>query len=574
MKIKKTKIIENLKPLREADGDDDDLDLDNLDLDDIDFDDADLDGLDDLDGDEEKTQKVAPKEQPAPQPQSKPQPQPKSEPAPQPKQEQPKPAEAHVDNAKTLPSGDVVGTTKKPSKPSKVRQVIDLQNLLDLKGGNLPKNAVYSVLNRSLRDSKIAAIKQRVKKQPDANFARDFNILVEGLPGGGKTATIKAWAEANGVNLVAVNAKDPDLELAINGAVMRDLSNDSDKNSIVMAYSKLLAPLEEPNSILFLDEYNRQTDDQIRASLLTLIGEHCIYGQVGGQVDTEKKQGYHFFKNMLFTVAAINPAVPQDKGAAKLNDAEMSRFLRRVVFDSSPKAAASYFKWYFDKELKAITDANQDTSEADPAYAWVYATTFLQKHIAIYLTTSPDFRFDTKDDLQDLYNGDKTMFNQRLLTQLIASLVYHPEATMAQQILDYIGKIAPLNLVDLPDQAEDDLRDWSNILDKDKDMLEKLLKDYKQPPVNIPGYGDISQLDQAIDDDDVNPDEVEDEFNDDNVATEFDDLVKQAENGEEIDNDLFANDSSTDSATGNAVNTQELDAITNAINNSIDNIKM
>ena len=561
MKIKKTKIIENLKPLREADGDDDlDLDLDGLD--DIDFDDADLADLDDLDGDADKTQKVAPKEQPAPQP--KPQPQQTAQPKPEAPKPAEKPAETHVDNAKTLPSGDVVGTTKKPSKPSKVRQVIDLQNLLDLKGGNLPKNAVYSVLNRSLRDSKIAAIKQRVKKQPDANFARDFNILVEGLPGGGKTATIKAWAEANGVNLVAVNAKDPDLELAINGAIMRDLSNDSDKNSIVMAYSKLLAPLEEPNSILFLDEYNRQTDDQIRASLLTLIGEHCIYGQVGGQVDTEKKQGYHFFKNML----------PQDKGAAKLNDAEMSRFLRRVVFDSSPKAAASYFKWYFDKELKAITDANQDTSEADPAYAWVYATTFLQKHIAIYLTTSPDFRFDTKDDLQDLYNGDKTMFNQRLLTQLIASLVYHPEATMAQQILDYIGKIAPLNLVDLPDQAEEDLRDWSNILDKDKDMLEKLLKDYKQPPVNIPGYGDISQLDQAIDDEDIDPEDVENEFNEENVATEFNDLVQQAENGEEIDNDLFANDSSTDSATGNAVNTQELDAITNAINDSIDGIKM
>ena len=187
MKIKKTKIIENLKPLREADGDDDlDLDLDGLD--DIDFDDADLADLDDLDGDADKTQKVAPKEQPAPQP--KPQPQQTAQPKPEAPKPAEKPAETHVDNAKTLPSGDVVGTTKKPSKPSKVRQVIDLQNLLDLKGGNLPKNAVYSVLNRSLRDSKIAAIKQRVKKQPDANFARDFNILVEGLPGGGKTATI------------------------------------------------------------------------------------------------------------------------------------------------------------------------------------------------------------------------------------------------------------------------------------------------------------------------------------------------------------------------------------------------
>jgi hypothetical protein len=164
------------------------------------------------------------------------------------------------------------------------------------------ENPITEVLDMALNKS---------KKNKGRGTKSGFNVLIIGLPGSGKTASIEDWAKAKGVHLVAINAKNNDLDAYINGYTTKRPDNPL---KVTQAFSDNLAGLDEENSVLFLDEYNRQIKPNIRASLYTLINEHKIVG------DGPNRQ--HEFKNMLFTIAAINPSVPTDKGAAPLNDAE------------------------------------------------------------------------------------------------------------------------------------------------------------------------------------------------------------------------------------------------------------
>jgi Cdc6-like AAA superfamily ATPase len=130
------------------------------------------------------------------------------------------------------------------------------------------KNAITDTLDAALN----ASLRNKRRGIKSGN-----NVLIVGLPGSGKTATVYDWAKARGnVNLVYINAKNNDLEAYINGYTVRDAEN---PNKVKQAYSDNLAALEEPNSVLFLDEYNRQIKPNIRASLYTLINEHKISGE-------------------------------------------------------------------------------------------------------------------------------------------------------------------------------------------------------------------------------------------------------------------------------------------------------
>ena len=62
------------------------------------------------------------------------------------------------------------------------------------------------------------------------------NVLVEGLPGSGKTAIVEAWCKMNGLKLVALNATDPKLESAINGIPLRNMSVE-DSTELTYAYA-------------------------------------------------------------------------------------------------------------------------------------------------------------------------------------------------------------------------------------------------------------------------------------------------------------------------------------------------
>ena len=154
------------------------------------------------------------------------------------------------------------------------------------------------------------------------------DLLITGLPGSGKTGITKQWAEDRGVKLFYLNAKNDDLGAILNGFPVDSTETDNDGNQthkVVRSYSTALDPLKRPRSVLFLDEFNRAAP-KLRASLLTLINEH--------EVEGPGEKGVYRFENLLFTVACINPSVPTDPGAMDLNDAEMSRFVDSIDWDS------------------------------------------------------------------------------------------------------------------------------------------------------------------------------------------------------------------------------------------------
>ena len=260
------------------------------------------------------------------------------------------------------------------------------------------------------------------------NISEVANVLVCGLPGSSKTASIYNWAEGK-VNITYVDAKNTDLGAFINGYTVQD---PNDPLTTTQAVSKNLNGLDRPRSVLFLDEYNRQTKPGIRASILTLINEHYIQGREEG--------GRHYFDNFLFTIAAINPGgTANDEGAAVLNDAEKSRFLYSVNdFDSDPGVTSSYLDQQYmrlaqrlaamkDVDAEDVWDKTRKPAELDPKFdkkmdKWDRIEALLRiRDLGKFIVDHIDFEYDNKNDLDNLWITGKKMLNQRSLTSGVSA---------------------------------------------------------------------------------------------------------------------------------------------------------
>lgn len=268
------------------------------------------------------------------------------------------------------------------------------------------------------------------------------NILISGLPGSGKTAGVKAWAKDRGLNLFELNAKDPDIEVAINGLNVRDMQ-DGIKNEVTKAYSRVLAPLDRENSVLFLDEYNRQTNDQLRGSLLQLINEKKIVGE---------DNGIHVFKNLLFTIAAINPACQEDQGAARLNSAEISRFNGGYLekYDSDPETTKRFIMAQYPKIIKRL-------NKQDPDYKTDFENFLRIIDLGLFICNHEDFEYDSEEKLSPLYLQQKKMLNQRALIEMLENCDGN-----VLRVKSYIEK-------------------RSGFLDDTKQMLLDILEEYREP---------------------------------------------------------------------------------------------
>lgn len=97
------------------------------------------------------------------------------------------------------------------------------------------------------------------------------NVYVCGLPGSSKTAVIKNWCNTNGINLVQLNAKDKEIDDIINGITVPLRDDNGGIRNVVKFRSKKLNALEKPNSVLFLDELNRQQSEALRGTLLDIL---------------------------------------------------------------------------------------------------------------------------------------------------------------------------------------------------------------------------------------------------------------------------------------------------------------
>lgn len=279
------------------------------------------------------------------------------------------------------------------------------------------------------------------------------NVLIIGLPGSGKTAIVSAWCRQHGIPLIGINARNQKLETAINGMPIKV------GDSVKYVQTDFLNALKDNGEcIVFLDEYNRQTNPQIRGGLLTLINEKRT---PDGRQD--------FSDTLLFTVACINPAVRTDPGAAPLNDAERSRFIYTIAdFDSDNETALDYINTVTANKLRRLGIKLPDSEisgmhlkkRQKPAAALsaedernadideILKIDDITKYILAQL------EFDTKDDLQELNMTQKNLLNQRLLTDAVANA--------------HGDKEALLTWVDT----------YSNMLDKDKQQFKNILSTY------------------------------------------------------------------------------------------------
>ena len=338
------------------------------------------------------------------------------------------------------------------------------------------------------------------------------DLLVTGLPGSGKTGITKQWAKDRGVNLFYLNAKNDDLGAILNGfpvdTVEKD-ENGNDVHKVTRSYSKSLDALDREKSVLFLDEFNRAAP-KLRAVLLSLINEHVV--------DGPGEDGFRHFDNLLFTVACINPSVPTDPGAMDLNDADMSRFVDSMDWDSSVDGAIKYITFHINKLIKALNPEDEN-------YSFMYVRYNKILNLARALLTDYRFEFDSRDDLLDLFNDKAKMLNQRALTDALMSHGYSK-----QKFLNWVDK-------------------YSKFLDKDKTMIHEILDAWSEPEVEAPKNGNSANSEIEAPETATKQTAAEDE-------TDYDSVFGDA--GEETDTDLFG---STTSAAGNAAKVSAADAL-------------
>lgn len=341
------------------------------------------------------------------------------------------------------------------------------------------------------------------------------DLLITGLPGSGKTGITKQWAKDRGVNLFYLNAKNDDLGAILNGFPVDTTETDEHGNQVhrvTRSFSKALDALDKPNSVLFLDEFNRAAP-KLRAVLLSLINEHVV--------DGDGPDGFRHFDNLLFTVACINPAVPSDVGAMDLNDAEMSRFVDTMDWDSNPTDAIKYINFYVSKQLDNLNPSDEN-------YQFFYVRYKKILNLANALLGDFRFEFDTRDDLQDLFDDRAKMLNQRAITDALMAHGY--------------SKSKFLNWVDK----------YSKFLEKDKQMIHEILDSWQEQEVVMPNSANATKQTEPGGSTSANT--AKDTSTDD---LDFDSVF--GSDGEETDQGLFGGN--TASAAGIAAKVSAADAL-------------
>ena len=156
--------------------------------------------------------------------------------------------------------------------------------------------------------------------------------------------------------------------------------------------------LNRPNSVLFLDEYNR-APKSVRTNLLELVNSHVV-------PDPRTESGQRYLENFLFTIAAINPA-NADYDTDEMDMAERTRF-RNIDVVPNPLHLLSHLEREFtDAANRASNDARKQRALG-------------RLNLAKALLTSKDFEFDTSADIsRSKEEGNGLALNYRTFTNLL-----------------------------------------------------------------------------------------------------------------------------------------------------------
>ena len=270
----------------------------------------------------------------------------------------------------------------------------------------------------------------------------EYNVLLEGLPGSGKTSIVNAWCAKHGLTMIEMNATDSKLETAINGMPLRDQTK-KDSNEVTYAYviGKLgpmlndLHPELEGKCVLFVDELNRQPTPTLRRPFMSLFASKK---NADGSLD--------FRKNLLFSVVCINPFGTKfhDKGVSELTPAERDRFPNWLPVDSDKGRTLDYFiGWKNGKLLKlGIIPLDSEASKNHKGYVGPtkalsdkeleLAKRIIRRfNLAKYILNDSEFDFDTRNDAENIYFQGARYLTGRSFTDAIALSDGDPKKLLA-----------------------------------------------------------------------------------------------------------------------------------------------
>lgn len=232
------------------------------------------------------------------------------------------------------------------------------------------QNQVDKILDRSLK------IARRKQKSRDTG---DFpNVLLISDAGFGKTDMVRQWAEKNGIHLVQKNLGTMGPE-AFGGIIARDAEDP--RYATRLGTNEMIKELEKPDSVLFLDEYNR-SKTEVRGAVLTLVQNHRVW-------DPTQPSGEKFLENFLFTVAAINPPNAAYKGAKEMDPAEVSRFYS-LNMQPDPVEHLKYLRGFYSKRIAAAKGDKEEQLEYEGKLA-----------IAEKVLSDPRFTYDNGQDIEN-----------------------------------------------------------------------------------------------------------------------------------------------------------------------------
>lgn len=272
-----------------------------------------------------------------------------------------------------------------------LKQAADAIDAQEVAAQSQSEGQIEKVLDRALKVARRTAGKEGVSYP---------NVLFISNAGLGKTSVCRAWAKANGVNLVEVRGSTLD-PTDIGGLFASPEKGETRARKISTG---IFEPLEQPNSVLFLDELNR-ANKAVRNALLELVNSHYL-------PDPNNPQGgQRFLPNFLFTIATINPPTGEYNADA-LDPAEASRF-RNVNLTADNLYILKYLEKIYTKAAEEARKAG-DAQEALENEG--------RKKLAQTLLNSKKFTFDDTDDIaagRDKLDYQYHPLNYRSLNMLL-----------------------------------------------------------------------------------------------------------------------------------------------------------
>ncbi len=291
----------------------------------------------------------------------------------------------------------------------------------------------------------------RAKRRGYESAETAGNLLLVGGAGTAKSSSVRTWAQARGINLLSKNLADMD-RTDFGGGVTAKVDDKGQRtNTMTRLTNDEFDSLDEPNSVLFLDEMNR-TDPDVVAAVLKLVLDHQV-------TDNNSKGGNKTFKGYLFTVGAINPAAEGVYSTAEFDPAVLDRFDQFPVFPD----ITQYRKYLISKLNRDLeTDTRDYKKTGDETILQDITETKGRINLANTILSDPLFEFD---DIDDEIAASQT--RQEGKYKILQTKTTSPRGFAA--------------LIEACDGTKDDLLNkWNRFCNfTKKDTIEQILTNYK-----------------------------------------------------------------------------------------------